>query len=315
MVACPQDCFARPVQLAGREHLIDREATIGSAPDNAVVLPLRSISRRHARIAFDQAAAAWVVEDLHSSNGTRLDNRPVIGGEKLGGLHVITFAEYHDFVFQVVEAPGARSRGPETQAGDRHITRAPFQPDFDLPPSLAMARTSDPRATQAGSTPAEPERSGRPRQPAAADKKVPGVSETVAGLLVGAPIPEALLAAAPSVLAMPSVLHVSPWCLELQDPAAAERTRFRLFEGQHTIGRSLDCDVRIDNRTMSRRHATVTVSGGRVTVIDLSSANGTFMHNVRITREVDVPPGTPLRFGEVVMTLFHDPLRGASERQ
>ncbi len=63
----------------GRQILLRDGLRLGRAPDNDVVLADRRVSRRHARIAADDAAAAagFFIEDLGSSNGTFVDGRRV----------------------------------------------------------------------------------------------------------------------------------------------------------------------------------------------------------------------------------------------
>jgi hypothetical protein len=48
------------------------------------------------------------------------------------------------------------------------------------------------------------------------------------------------------------------------------------------IGRSPECDIFLDDVTVSRRHAEVVVDGDAVTIRDLGSLNGTFVNRHRI---------------------------------
>ena len=48
------------------------------------------------------------------------------------------------------------------------------------------------------------------------------------------------------------------------------------------IGRSPECDIFLDDVTVSRRHAEVVVDGDAVTIRDLGSLNGTFVNRRRI---------------------------------
>ena len=64
----------------GRQILLRDGLRLGRAPDNDLVLPDRRVSRRHARIAADDGAAAsggFFIEDVGSSNGTFVDGRRV----------------------------------------------------------------------------------------------------------------------------------------------------------------------------------------------------------------------------------------------
>ena len=75
-------------------------------------------------------------------------------------------------------------------------------------------------------------------------------------------------------------------------------TRRHVFEQQAVVGRDADCDVSLESRSVSRRHALLekTVDGWMLR--DLGSANGTFVSGGRIT-EAPLPAGADLRFGEV----------------
>ena len=53
--------------------------------------------------------------------------------------------------------------------------------------------------------------------------------------------------------------------------------------GQLTIGRSEDCDIRLDGLLISNRHATVSNTTAGVTIEDLNSSNGTYINGQRIT--------------------------------
>jgi FHA domain len=61
---------------------------------------------------------------------------------------------------------------------------------------------------------------------------------------------------------------------------------FELKDSQTTIGRSPECDIFLDDVTVSRRHAVVTHGGAGFTIEDLGSLNGTFLNRSRIDRDV-----------------------------
>jgi diguanylate cyclase (GGDEF)-like protein len=65
------------------------------------------------------------------------------------------------------------------------------------------------------------------------------------------------------------------------------------------IGRGDNCDIHIDDNSVSRRHAAIEVSAGGVTVADLGSTNGTFLNNTPVTRAV-LRDGDYLRVGNSI---------------
>ena len=57
---------------------------------------------------------------------------------------------------------------------------------------------------------------------------------------------------------------------------------FQPNEGQTLIGRSPECDIFLDDVTVSRRHAEITRDGDEFTIRDLGSLNGTYVNRKRI---------------------------------
>lgn len=77
------------------EFPADSEVTIGRLPDNTVVIDNPAVSGHHARIVLD--GTDYVVEDLHSKNGTFVNQKHVVRGALrhrdvlLIGKHTLTF--------------------------------------------------------------------------------------------------------------------------------------------------------------------------------------------------------------------------------
>src|SRR5690348_14588338 len=78
-------------------------------------------------------------------------------------------------------------------------------------------------------------------------------------------------------------------------------------EGQLVFGRAKDCEVSIDDASVSRRHARLTL-GPVWTVEDLGSSNGTRVAGTTLRPNVPVPirSGDPLEIGSV-RVLFDAP--------
>ncbi len=69
-----------------------------------------------------------------------------------------------------------------------------------------------------------------------------------------------------------------------------------LGEGNLVVGRSPSCDIHLDDKTVSRRHASIRVSRDGITVEDLNSRNGTFISGNRVSHHV-VSPGDVITVG------------------
>ena len=75
----------------------------------------------------------------------------------------------------------------------------------------------------------------------------------------------------------------------------------------YIVGRDGECDVRLDDQSVSRRHAEIVrVKGGRFHVADCATTNGTYVlagREWRTIRQAVVEPTDRLRFGEFEMTV------------
>jgi hypothetical protein len=75
-------------------------------------------------------------------------------------------------------------------------------------------------------------------------------------------------------------------------------------EGERTlIGRSPDCDVFLDDVTVSRKHAVLTNREGRFVIEDQGSLNGTYVNRKRI-ESAELEDGDELQVGKYRLTFF-----------
>jgi DNA-binding CsgD family transcriptional regulator len=75
-----------------------------------------------------------------------------------------------------------------------------------------------------------------------------------------------------------------------------------ILEADQTVGRSSECRIVLNDLTVSRKHARITVDRDRVTVHDLRSQNGTYVNGVRVTKS-ELPVGGTVVFGNFAMQL------------
>lgn len=90
----------------GAEAEIGAEATIGRAADSTLQLTAPEVSQHHARIRWDGERGCYLLEDLGSLNGTRLDGEPVERPERLGRLHLVSFGGVSECFFVELEHGG-----------------------------------------------------------------------------------------------------------------------------------------------------------------------------------------------------------------
>jgi pSer/pThr/pTyr-binding forkhead associated (FHA) protein len=105
--------------------------------------------------------------------------------------------------------------------------------------------------------------------------------------IVGPPAPSADAARMPAPGERPALV----W-----RPRLGEEHAFALDGRAMTVGRHEENDIVLAGPTVSGRHATVTVEGGRVAIEDEGSLNGTFVNGDRVER-APLRPGDQVQIG------------------
>ena len=78
-----------------------------------------------------------------------------------------------------------------------------------------------------------------------------------------------------------------------------------LLEGDETtIGRSPECDIFLDDVTVSRRHAIVRRGSGGLEIEDLGSLNGTYLNRKRIESPARLSDDDELQIGKYRLTFL-----------
>ena len=92
------------------------------------------------------------------------------------------------------------------------------------------------------------------------------------------------------------------WILQRSEPSDDALT-FRLRSGAvKTVGRAPRADFVLDAALVSRLHCRLTATDTGLEVVDLSSTNGTYVNDKRITKAT-LAAGDRLRVGRVELTV------------
>ena len=88
---------------------------------------------------------------------------------------------------------------------------------------------------------------------------------------------------------------------------------FDLQPGDTTVGRVVEADIQLEHPDVSRDHAAFSTEGGRLTVRDLKSTNGTWVndHSIAPHEPVELAYGDVVTFGTTEARLQVESLVGA----
>jgi pSer/pThr/pTyr-binding forkhead associated (FHA) protein len=113
------------------------------------------------------------------------------------------------------------------------------------------------------------------------------VDRTPSGAATGA-------APASDTPARPSMLMVS---------SDGQKPRSVRLDASTTIGRSVECELRLDDTYVSQQHARIFDRGGNWYVEDLGSTNGTFVNEQKLVAPAMLTPGDKIRVGTTIVEL------------
>jgi len=323
--------FCKTGRFEGTEFEISTEATIGRVSENTIQLNGKNVSEKHARIYYDKDQSSYFLEDLESLNGTQLDGAKVTGQEKLARFHVITFAKAFDFVFQVdssvseetaldldpwaidadlpspLEEGDQASRTPQSTGEDVEGEATAVQESFAPIPQFQQEESSEDvegaaTAVQESFAPIPQFQQGESPQLGEESTSERTLSQQ---LPVDPQLPPEVEAEGDHQVEDQSTSPQSDdtrVLLEVKNKEGAISI-FDLKEGENFVGRSPDCEVFIDDSSVSRQHAIITVSSGRTCIRDLGSVNQTLLEDTRIDSEVELRPNQKVQIGTIEVRL------------
>jgi len=105
----------------------EEEVTIGREPGNTIQLTEQNVSRQHARLA--QGPDGWVIEDLESYNGVKVNGVLVEGSVTLNEGDVVQIGDYHLALSNNVEQTTLNIDRPGQAANEPNRV----MPSVDLP--------------------------------------------------------------------------------------------------------------------------------------------------------------------------------------
>jgi pSer/pThr/pTyr-binding forkhead associated (FHA) protein len=304
---------SKSAALPGKSYEIVSEAVIGHGPECNLLIKSGVLSAKHARIFFDQKKGSYYLEDFKSHNGTLLDGKPVQGKVKLEKKHVIMFANTFTFIFSL-ESGQANDPLPPP------LKDLPPQPEIPPPPRRRPAESAPvvsaevPEPQVVRPAPAhedafglgEPPAKARPAEVENVAEEPPVHAAEIVQEKPPSPAPQAR-DAAPTMLIdeaqLADLLSLPRFVLEFKN-VRGEKSTVNLKEGENTVGRLSTSDVAVDDASISRNHAIITVRAGKVALRDLGSKNGTYVADKKISTDTEVAPDAPIRFGLVKATIL-----------
>jgi len=92
---------------------------------------------------------------------------------------------------------------------------------------------------------------------------------------------------------------------------------YGIEEGEIISGRSPDCDIWIEDNTISRKHFRIRRGEGECVVQDLNSTNGTFINNKRIKKPTKLQGGDKIQISKdtIIQFDYFDENRKISEKK
>lgn len=94
--------------------------------------------------------------------------------------------------------------------------------------------------------------------------------------------------------------HSSACLVHIYPTGSTMGTRYTIAEKPLLLGRGEDCDVRIPDHSVSRKHARIELSSDAMNITDLGSTNGTFVNDRMIQGTVSLRDGDYLRVGNCI---------------
>ena len=148
-----------------------------------------------------------------------------------------------------------------------------------------------------GTMPIQPQ-----NQPANPINVAPRGSRPSNHTVIGGPIPNQYPASAPQAAQTPQPIpngrKLVGWLVSYTNNPLGED--YKLYEGRNTIGRGSDCNLMINDGSISGHHATIVFRANKFSLKDEQSSNGSFVNGEDIELEATyIKDGDSIRLGNV----------------
>jgi len=311
----PEGADAVPYEIAPGEILIGR-----SSANNVVAEASGAVSKVHARI--ERTPQQLILRDLGSSNGTYVNGERVMTALLRDG-DVIALATVINYRVIIQRGPilSATSAGvPAREAPAAEVDeRALFAPEWKTRYDWDSSEIKGIAALQARLIAEDGERKrakakkeGPPEKPvakaapnpAAPRAARPGLPDTTA-LPVIPPAKDDASAAKAAADAL-AAQGAAPAAAVVDAPVAELRLTGPAGElvvtqpGEYNLGRAKDALLRVDNPTVSRRHALIVMTEDRKVFLEHSGgANGTRLNGANVAKRTRLSDGDSVGIGDV----------------
>lgn len=249
------------------------EAVLGRGQQCDIVLASSRASRRHAKLSLEDGKL--IVEDLGSANGTyvngdKIDRAELVNGDRLS---------FDEIVFVV--------SGPEPDPAEQATVVEPI-------PALQPAPEPEP-------PPPVPD-------PAPGRQWWDRPEQGPEGTILEQRPPEQRLAADGTIIAQGAAASADrPSLVCVSEPYIGEV--FALDAEGSVIGRDPGSDIVLDDSAVSVKHARVSCDDGAWKLVDLMSANGTFVQGRKV-QTAFLSPGDRIELGRIELRFVENSEQG-----
>jgi len=309
----PEGADAVPYEIVPGEILIGR-----SSANNVVAEESGAVSKVHARI--ERTPQQLILRDLNSSNGTYVNGERVMiallrDGDEIALANVV----HYRVIIQrgaVLSATSAGMSAREAPAAQLD-TRAQFSPEWKTRYDWDSGEIRDIAALQARIIAADGERKRAKAKKEAPTEKVavvaapkpagrggvkPGLAPRAAAVPAAKDHASAAQAAADALAAQ----GAAPAAAGVDAPVAELRLTGPAGDlvvtqpGEYNLGRAKDAPLRVDNPTVSRRHALIVMTEDRKAFLEHSGgANGTRLNGANVAKRTRLSDGDRVGIGDV----------------